>query len=174
MNKLILIIIIQLIYVPLLTLRTISMVKKLRVASMVFGFIEALVYVFGLAIVLKGESSLLEMVIYSTGFALGLFVGILVEERMAIGYTSMHVNINHGNSELVRNLREMGYGVTVYFGNGKDGPRLCMDILTQRKREKELVKHILSFEPDAFIIVYEAKMFRGGYLIQMLRKGHPQ
>lgn len=170
MSKLVLIIIVQLIYVPLLTLRTISMVKKHRIAAMCFGFTESLVYVFGLAIVLKGESSVIEMVVYALGFALGLFVGINVEEKLAIGYTSIHVNINHENKELVDNLREMGHGVTVYDGQGKEGLRRRIDILTQRKREQELLQYIISQEPDAFIIAYEPKLFRGGYLMQVLRR----
>jgi len=170
MSKLLLIILVQLIYVPLLTLRTISMVKKHRLASMFFGFSESLVYVFGLAIVLKGESSILEMVIYAVGFALGLFVGIYVEEKMAIGYTSIHVNINHENDELVNNLREMGYGVTVYNGEGREGLRRRIDILTHRKKEQELMDYIIGQEPEAFIIAYEPKLFRGGYLMKVLRR----
>jgi uncharacterized protein YebE (UPF0316 family) len=170
MSKLLLIIIIQLVYVPLLTLRTITMVKNLKVGAMVFGFLEALTYVFGLSMVLKGDSTILELSVYAIGFALGLFIGMLIEQKMAIGYSSIHVNINHENKELVTNLREMGYGVTIYKGEGKFGDRLKLDILTQRKSEKELISYVLSVEPDAFIIAYEPKTFRGGYLVRLLKK----
>lgn len=168
--KLVLLIIIQLIYVPLLTLRTITMVKNLKVLAAVFGFLEALVYVFGLSIVFSGEQSLIEMLVYALGFALGLFAGVYVEQKMAIGYTSVHVNINRYNPELVSELREKGFGVTVFDAYGKESQRVRLDILTQRKREKELTTTILAFEPTAFIVAYEPKTFQGGYLTKLMKQ----
>lgn len=170
MSKLLLIVIIQLVYVPLLTLRTITMVKNLKMLTALFGFLEAFTYVFGLAIVLSGEQNTLEMVVYAIGFALGLCVGILVEQKMAIGFVTVSVNINHPNQTLVDELRSMGYGVTVYQGEGRDGERFRMEILTKRRREKELYKRIGNHEPKAFIIAYEPKTFKGGYLSEMMKR----
>ncbi len=167
--ELLLLIVIQLIYVPLLTLRTITMVKNMKVRAAAFGFMEALIYVFGLAIVFTGERSILQMVVYALGFSLGLFAGVFVEQKLAIGYTSFHVNINHQNPELVTVLRERGYGVTAFDGYGKESQRVRLDILTQRKHEKKLMDLILSYEPDAFIVAYEPKMFRGGYMTQLMQ-----
>ncbi|MGB3366356.1 MAG: DUF2179 domain-containing protein, partial [Acidaminobacteraceae bacterium] len=164
MSKLILIILVQLLYVPMLTLRTISMVKNLKILTSVFGFLEALVYIFGLAIVLSGEQSVVEMLVYALGFGMGLLVGILVEQKLAIGYTTMHVNINHTNNEILTDLRDKGFGVTVFKGEGKFGDRNKLEILTKRKRESELIKLIYEKEPEAFIVSYEPKTFKGGYL----------
>ena len=74
MSKLLLIILIQLIYVPLLTLRTITMVKNLKMLTALFGFLEALVYIFGLAMVLSGDQDIVEMVVYAFGYSLFSFV----------------------------------------------------------------------------------------------------
>ncbi|MBK5245319.1 MAG: DUF2179 domain-containing protein [Eubacteriaceae bacterium] len=170
MSKLLLIIFIQLIYVPMLTLRTICLVKNLKILTAVFGFLEALIYIFGLTIVLSGEQNIVEMVVYAVGFAFGLFVGILVEQKLAIGFSSVHVNIDHNNATLVNILRDDGFGVTVYSGDGKFGKRIKLDILTKRKREAHLLEIIHDCEPTAFIMSFEPKMFRGGYLTEMMRK----
>lgn len=170
MTKLVAIIIIQLIYVPLLTLRTICMVKNLKAATVLFGILEAMVYIFGLALVLTGNQSYFEMFVYAAGYGLGLFVGILVEQKLAIGYTSLHVNTNRDSEDMVKRLRQMGFGVTVYAGQGRYGERKRIDILTQRKREKEVIDIVLAMEPKAFIIVYEPKNFRGGYLTEIMTK----
>jgi uncharacterized protein YebE (UPF0316 family) len=146
------------------------MVKNLKKATVAFGFLEALVYIFGLAMVLTGEQNILEMGIYALGYAMGLFVGILVEQKLAIGYSTIEVNINHDNDQLVNRLRELGYGVTVYTGDGKYGERKRLDILTQRKSEKELIRVVLSMESEAFIVAFEPKTFRGGYLTEMMKK----
>lgn len=170
MSKLLLILFVQLLYVPMLSLRTISMVKNMKVLTCVFGFLEAIIYIFGLAIVLSGEQSVIEMVVYAIGFSLGLFAGILIEQKLAIGYSSFHVNINHKNPLLVKELRDKGFGVTIFVGEGRNSSRLKLDILTRRKREDELIHAILDKEPNAFIIGYEPKMFKGGYLSDIMKK----
>ncbi|PKM74953.1 MAG: hypothetical protein CVU92_03820 [Firmicutes bacterium HGW-Firmicutes-17] len=168
MTRLFLIVFIQLLYVPMLTLRTISMVKNLKVLTSFFGFMEALIYIFGLAIVLSGDQSILEMVVYAVGFAAGLILGIYIEQKLAIGFTSIQVNIEEENPTLVEVLRKEGFGVTVYLGEGKFGKRTNLDILTRRKSEKNLLKIIEKHEPKAFIMSFEPKMFRGGYLTEMM------
>ena len=171
MNKwmeLLLLIVIQLVYVPLLTLRTITMVKNLRVLTALFGFMEALIYVFGLAIVFTGEQSILEMVVYALGFSLGLFAGVFVEQKLAIGFTSFHVNINHHNPELIRVLREKGYGVTAFDAMGKESERVRLDIMTRRRNEMEQRELKLAHEPAAFIVAFEPTTFRGGYMEKLM------
>lgn len=170
MSKLILIILVQLLYVPMLTLRTISMVKNLKMLTTIFGFLEAFIYIFGLAIVLSGEQSIAEMIVYALGFGMGLLVGIFVEQKLAIGYSTIHVNVNHSNDGLLSVLREKGFGVTLFRGEGKSGNRIKLEILTKRKREKELIEIIYENEPNAFVVSYEPKMFKGGYLTDIMRK----
>lgn len=170
MSKLFLIVIVQLLFVPMLTLRTICMVKNIKILTAFFGFLEALIYIFGLTIVLSGEQNIVEMIVYAIGFALGLFVGILVEQKLAIGFSSVQVNIDHNNETLVKVLRNEGFGVTVYFGEGKYGKRIKLDILTKRKREATLLGIIHDGEPKAFVMAFEPKMFRGGYLTEIMKK----
>lgn len=170
MSKLVLIVVVQLIFVPLLTLRTITMVKNLKVLTAVFGFLEALVYIFGLAIVLSGESTYMEMFVYAVGFSAGLIAGISVEQKLAIGYSTFMVNINHRNDEMVKALRDSGYGVTLFSGEGRDSDRVKLEILTKRKKEATLLKIIKTFEPNAFIISYEPKTFHGGYISDIMKK----
>lgn len=170
MTDIILIITIQLVYVPMLTLRTICMVKNLKILTSVFGVIESLIYIFGLAIVLTGEQSVLEMVIYALGYGVGLAFGMFVEQKLAIGFTTLHVNINHPNNEMIEVLRQRGYGVTVFEGEGRHGKRFRLDILTKRNSEKELLKLIHDFEPNAFVISYEPTRFKGGYMMNLVNK----
>jgi uncharacterized protein YebE (UPF0316 family) len=146
------------------------MVKNLRVLTSLFGFLEAIIYIFGLAIVLSGEQSIIEMIIYAVGYSLGLAVGIIVEQKLAIGYSSFHVNVNHETPLLVNELREKGFGVTVFEGEGRNGSRHKLEVLTKRKREEELISTIMKHEPHAFILSFEPKMFKGGYLSDMMKK----
>lgn len=170
MKDLILLLFLQLIYVPMLALRTISMVKKLRVLTAFFGFLESIVYVFGLAIVFSGDKSLIQMFVYAVGFSLGLIVGIEIESRIAIGYVSFLVNIDNKNELLIQTLREKGYGVTVFDGEGRDGVRYRLDILTRRNQENQLMDIIQKYEPNAFVMAYEPTRFKGGFMEVMMKR----
>lgn len=170
MKDIILIIVLQLVYVPMLALRTISMVKKLKVLTAFFGFLESIVYVFGLAIVLTGDQTIVAMLVYAIGFSLGLIVGIYIENKIAIGFTSVMVNIKEKNMDLISTLRQRGFGVTIFEGQGKDSQRYRLDILTKRTREIELYSIIDTFEPTAFVMSNEPTRFKGGYLEVMMKK----
>jgi uncharacterized protein YebE (UPF0316 family) len=170
MKEIILIIILQLVYVPLLSLRTIFMVKGQTILSGFCGIVESLIYVFGLSLVFTGDQSEIAMIVYAVGFGLGILLGGFVESRLAIGYTSIFVKITNYNEQLITCLRELGFGVTVFEGKGRDGIRYQLEILTRRDREKELIQLIEEHEPRAFIISFEPRKFKGGFLLKSMKK----
>ncbi|MBB6284954.1 DUF2179 domain-containing protein [Geobacillus subterraneus] len=169
-KDIVLVLALQLVYVPILTLRTIFMVRNMSLLAAFMGFLEALIYVFGLSIVFSGEQSYIVMIVYAAGFGAGLFIGGYIEQKLAIGYTTVTVNLQQKNQELIHLLRESGYGVTVYTGEGRDSQRYRLDILTRRNREEELLKLIEQYEPKAFIISYEPRRFKGGFLVASMKK----
>ena len=172
MINIILILILQLIYVPLLTLRTIFLVKNMTVIASFLGFAEALIYVFGLSLVFSGDQGPLAMVVYAVGFGLGILIGGTVENKLAIGYNSFVVNLMEKNTDLINHLRDEGFGVTVYEGEGRDSSRYRLDILTRRNREEELLDIIDKYEPLSFIVSYEPRRFKGGFLVNTMRRAN--
>ncbi len=170
MEEIILILFVQLVYVPIFTLRTIFLVKNMTVIASLLGFMEALIYVFALSLVFSGDKGPLAMIVYAVGFGLGMLIGGAIENKLAIGYNSLSVNLVQKNMELINYLRNEGFGVTVYEGEGRDSKRYSLDILTKRNREGELLQLIEEYEPRAFIISYEARTFKGGFLVSSMKK----
>ncbi|WP_096186618.1 DUF2179 domain-containing protein [Evansella halocellulosilytica] len=170
MLTIILVFLLQIILVPLLTLRIIFVVKNRTGMATGFGFLEALVYVFGLSIVLTGEQNIYEMLTYALGFGVGIYLGGKIENKLAIGYSNLAVNLLNNNPELINMLRNNGFGVTLFEGKGRDGVRYHLQILTTRNREDEAIAIIEEYEPKAFIISYEPRKFRGGYLVKGMKK----
>lgn len=170
MKQILLILLLQLIYVPIFTMRTIFIVKDMSTIAAALGFMEALVYVFGLSLVLSGEQTIVGMLVYAIGFGVGIFLGTFIEQKLAFGYTSLMVNLQKKNQELIAYLRNGGFGVTVYEGEGRDSRRYRLEILTKRNREKELLDIIEQYEPKAFIISYEPRKFKGGFLVNAMKK----
>lgn len=170
MYDIILIFLLQLVLVPILSLRIIFVVKNLTLLASIFGFLEALIYVFGLSIVFSGEQSIAEMLVYALGFGLGIYLGGYVEQKLAIGYTTLTVNLLEENADLVTNLRNEGFGVTVFEGMGRDSIRYQLQILTRRSLEEKVIDMINQADPHAFIISYEPRKFKGGYLLKSMKK----
>ena len=170
MINILLILLLQLIYVPLLTLRTIFLVKNMTVIASLLGFAEAFVYVFGLSLVFSGEQGPLAMLVYALGFGLGIVIGGVIENKLAIGYNNFAVNLMDKNTALIDHLRKEGFGVTVYEGEGRDSKRYRLDILTKRNREEELLDLIDQYEPKSFIVSYEPRRFKGGFLVTTMKK----
>ncbi|NLC54923.1 MAG: DUF2179 domain-containing protein [Erysipelothrix sp.] len=169
MIDIILILVLQLIYVPILTLRTIFLVKNMTAIAAVLGFAEALIYVFGLSLVFSGDQGPLAMLVYALGFGIGILIGGAVENKLAIGYNNFVVNLLDKNNDLITHLRNEGFGVTVYEGEGRNSKRFRLDILTKRNREEELLNLIDEYEPRAFIVSYEPRRFKGGFLVNTMK-----
>lgn len=170
MTNILLILLLQLIYVPLLTLRTIFLVKNITFLAALIGIVEMLIYVFGLSLVFGGDQSLLAMVVYAVGFGLGIFLGTRIENKLAIGYVYITINTQSKNQELIDTIRSHGFALTTYIGEGRDSDRYKYEILAKRNREKELFQLVEFIEPKAFIISYEPKSFKGGFMLDRMKK----
>lgn len=170
MNNILMILLLQLLYVPCFTLRTIFIVKQLRTQATLLGAVESLIYIFGLSLVFDGEQSFWSMIVYALGFSIGIYIGTLIEEKLAIGYTCIQVNIPTLNQPLIDKLREEGYVVTVFEGTGRDSIRYKLEILTKRNQEEGLYEMIEEYQPNAFIITYEPRKFKGGYLLKAMKR----
>lgn len=169
MKDILLILLLQLIYVPIYTLRTIFLVKNVMMLASILGIVEMLIYVFGLSIVFGDDKSIATMVVYAVGFGLGIILGTKLEQRLAIGYINVTVNTQVKNEELICMLRNNGFGVTLCTGEGRDSNRYRMEILTKRNRENELIATVEKYEPKAFIISYEPRRFKGGFLLDRVK-----
>jgi uncharacterized protein YebE (UPF0316 family) len=164
-HTLFLIFILQVVYVSLVTIRTILTVKGYRYWAALFSTIDIFTYVIGFKIVLDNLNQPINLLVYCVSYGIGILIGIKIEERLALGFIMVQVIIPEKNDSIVKALRDMGYGVTASNGTGLEGPRLILSIITKRKLQNALFDKITSLNPQAFIISYEPRSFRGGYII---------
>ena len=163
--------VLQLIYVPLLTLRTTFVVKGKKIQASLFAFLEAIIYIVSLGIVFSDLKNFLNIGAYILGYGIGIYIGGRIEEKLAIGYRSVHVNLTKYNEELVNKLRELRFGVTVYEGEGiNKEKRYKLEIVSHRSREIEVISLIQSIEKNAFIVSYEPTQYKGGYITKQLKR----
>ncbi|PUB12513.1 DUF2179 domain-containing protein [Paenisporosarcina sp. OV554] len=170
MNSIILLIVgINVIYMTLTTLRLILVIKGYRVIASFLSMAEVFVYLMGLTMVLDNLDNPLNIVAYCIGWGLGVYLGSIIENRLALGYVVFEVIVDSLEIELPSQIRVKGYGVTSWIADGKDGKRLCMKVLAKRKNEQKLKNYITSLCPRAFIISYEPTKFNGGFLVKLTK-----
>ncbi|WP_274365860.1 DUF2179 domain-containing protein [Paenibacillus thermotolerans] len=161
---------IQIVYVSCFTLRMILTLKGRKYFAAAISILEITIYVVGLNMVLKYLNQPVSLAVYALGYGLGVLVGAWIEEKLALGYVTLKVIVNDVASNIAYHLRSHGYGVTSWVGSGRDGDRLILDVLAQRKNEQKLYNFILSIEPKAFVTTVEPKKLHGGFWIKSTRK----
>ena len=160
---------IQIVYVSAFTLRMILTLKGQKYIAALISTFEVTVYVLGLNLVLQYLNQIFSLAVYAIGYALGILVGSWIEEKIALGYITVKVISNQADTRMAQTLREKGYGVTSWIGQGRDGDRLVMEILAKRKMHRTLYDTILAIDPKAFVITIEPKQFHGGFWTKVIK-----
>ena len=158
-------------YITLNTIRFLLTMKGYRFIAPIVSIIEITVYVLGLNMVLNRLDNLWNLAAYALGYGIGVAVGIKIEELLALGYIMVTAIVPlTEESTLASDLRTFGYGVTVTYGEGREGQRMILEILSPRKTERALYKKIKELEEKAFVISHEPKYISGGFWTKRIKK----
>lgn len=162
--------IINVMYVSLFTIRMIFTLKGKRYTAALVGMFEVVIYVVGLGLVLDNLNEIQNLIAYALGFGLGVIIGSLIEEKLALGYIVVNVTSSDPDLEFTKAIRRKGFGVTSWQSYGMEGDRISMQILTPRKYELSLYEIIQEIDPKAFIISYEPKQIYGGFWVKQVKR----
>lgn len=166
LTMILIIVVINITYVSLFTLRVILVIKGYRMSASILSMAEVFVYLMGLTIVLDNLDDPFNILAYCIGWGMGVFLGSKIEAYLALGYIVFEVVVDSVEFQMPDKLRGKGYGVTAWVADGKDGKRLVMKVLAKRKNEQLLREAILLMAPKAFIISYEPNHFSGGFMVK--------
>ncbi len=160
--------VIQILYVAINSFRVVLMIKgRTNLAALISTF-EILVYITGLAIVLRNLDSPVGIAIYCGAYGLGILVGNYIERKIALGYITLQV-VSDTEEDMADRLRSLGYGVTSWQGQGATGIRMVYMVLTKRKEYQDLKRAIHEIDPKAFIVSFEPTQFVGGFWTKKIR-----
>lgn len=120
--------------------------------------------------VMQYLSNPIYLIAYALGFGVGIYTGMMIEDRLALGYSVIHIITDTVDHTLADSLRKMGYGVTIESGYGRDGERLILTVIAPRSTEAQLYKEIDELSPTAFYYSSEAKYIRGGFLSKKINR----
>ena len=148
--------------VSLDTMRVLSAVRGARWVAAGLGFFQALIWLVVVGNAIKYLDSMWHVLGYAAGFGAGTLVGISIEQALAYGVATVRIVSRDGGVEIAEALRQRGYGVTEFGGQGRDGRVEILNSVVQRQDLEEVMRIVDRWDPGAFVTVEEPKLLRGG------------
>ena len=152
------------IVVTLATIRTIFIARGWKVLAPLLGFFEVSIWLFAIAQVMQHLTSPSCFLAFAGGFALGNFLGVLIEQKLALGQVVVQVVSKNDGFELAESLRWAGYGVTALDAAGASGPVHLVLTVVRRQQLDRVVSIIKRCDPKAFYSVGDLRSAVDGVL----------
>jgi len=143
--------------VSLGTLRIILVSKGVKKIAPFLGFFEILIWLVAIGQVMQNLTNIVNYFAYALGFALGNYIGIIIEQKLAMGTVGVQVITRREASKLIKFLRHKDFGLTVSEAMGGTGPVHIIFTVTKRSNLPYLIEKIKDFNPKAFYIVEDVR-----------------
>lgn len=144
--------------VSISTIRIIFVMSGKRNIAPILGFFEALIWLLAIGQIISNIDNALSYVAYATGFAVGTFVGMYIEERLAIGRVVLRLITKEPVHELLAFLTDNDYRFSIIDAQGKTGKVNVVFLVLKRENLKHLTEAVNTYHPNAFYTIEGVKM----------------
>jgi len=148
--------------VTLDTLRIIYVSRGLKFLAAFIGFFEVLIWLTAISQIINNLTNPFLYIAYAGGFAMGNYIGIIIEGKMAIGTSVIRIITQKDAMPLIEFLKADGYGVTYTDAQGAHGPVKIIFTIVKRKDIPSVLNIIRRFNPLAFYTIEDIRSVRLG------------
>ena len=148
------------------TLRIIFVSKGKKVLAPLLGFFEALIWLSAMGMVMQNLTNIFCYIAYAAGFAMGNYIGIFTEEKIALGHYVVRIFAVKESDKLKILLKEAGFGFTQIDAHGSNTEVKILFCVIKRKTLSKLICIINSIEPKTFYSIEEARATSSGIFPQ--------
>lgn len=143
--------------VTLGTIRIVFVSRGKKFLAPLFGFFEVLIWLLAIGQIMKNLNNVACYLAYAAGFAAGNYVGLYLEEKLAMGNLVLRAIVSREATELIEFLRARGYGVTSVDAHGVSGKVNVIFMIIKRSELRKVVDFIQRFHPRAFYTVEDVR-----------------
>jgi uncharacterized protein YebE (UPF0316 family) len=148
--------------VSLGTLRIIFLSKGYKWLAPFLGFFEILIWLLAIREVMVNLRSPMCFIGYAAGFAFGNYVGIVLEDKLSIGYVLFRLVLKKESPGFLKFMKEHHFGFTIVNGTGNQGKVKILFSILKRKDMKMIIPAIKKFIPSAFYSIENVKEVKKG------------
>lgn len=135
------------------TIRIIYVLGGRRLTSTVLGFFESFIWLMAIRQIFEHMDNWVCYVAYPGGFAMGILVGMIIEERIAYGKVIVRIITRKDVSELIDFITKNQFRYTRVVSEGLDGPENLVFTVLPRENLEELLTKMKAILPTAFYTV---------------------
>jgi uncharacterized protein YebE (UPF0316 family) len=148
------------------TIRIIMVSKGNKLISPMLGFFEVLIWLIAIGQIMQNLNNIFCYIAYAGGFAAGNYIGILLEEKLAMGTLMIRLIVKDPLPEFIQLLRSQNFGTTVLDGQGSQGKVNIIYCMIKRSDLEKVVNIIHQFHPKAFYSIEDVRLVREGIFPQ--------
>ena len=148
--------------VTLGTLRIIFISRGKRNVAPFLGFVEVFIWITVVSQIVSHAHNVLAYLAYAAGFATGSYLGMYIENRLALGTQLIQAIVQDHSEDLTNNLHSAGYGVTCVDGMGANGPVKLIYTIVFRRKLEEVLSIIHRTHPHAFLSIEDLRSTQEG------------
>ncbi|MBN2087118.1 DUF2179 domain-containing protein [Candidatus Peregrinibacteria bacterium] len=150
--------------VTLGTIRIIVVARGNKFLAPILGFFEVLIWVLTIGLVMSNLNNWLNYLFYALGFAIGNYIGILLEEKLAMGNVMVHIITKKKAGDLIRILKANKYRITHFRANSDKEEVSIIYVLIKRKNLDNLINRIKKSHPRAFFSIEDVRFVSEGMM----------
>lgn len=143
--------------VSISTIRIIFVMNGNRLIAPILGFFEALIWLLAIGQIFNNIDNVWSYIAYASGFAMGTFVGITLEAKLAYGKVVLRLFAPNEVNELLLFLEEHDYRYSLLDAEGRKGKVNILFMVVNRDSLKHLISGIDQHHPKAFFTIEGVK-----------------
>jgi uncharacterized protein YebE (UPF0316 family) len=154
------------------TVRIVFISKGMKMLAPLLGFFEILIWLLAMTKIFENLDNWLYFVAYAAGFATGNLVGLLIEEKLALGHANLRIITQKSGLQLAQQLSDDGYGVTWNDAHGSRGDVTIIYCVIKRADFPHVTKVIKKYNPHAFYTIEDIRFANQGvFPLRTIRRG---
>ncbi|MDI9539736.1 DUF2179 domain-containing protein [Xiashengella succiniciproducens] len=148
--------------VTLGTLRIVFVSKGFKMLAPILGFFEVFIWLIAMTKIIQNLDYWFYYVAYSAGFATGNYVGLILEERLALGFVNIRIITSDFVDTLVSKLTSEGFGVTSMPAMGARSNVNIINCVLRRSDYPIAANIIKETNPKAFYTIEDVRAANQG------------
>lgn len=141
------------------TLRIVFIARGERKIAPILGFFEVLIWIIAMGQVMQNLSSPLAYLGWAAGFAVGNYVGLVIEQRLALGQVVIRVISTEPATALMEDLSRLSYKTIIIDAESGEGKKNVLFSIVKRKNLEEIIVLVKSRMPQAFYTIEGIQQF---------------
>ncbi|MFV0590575.1 MAG: DUF2179 domain-containing protein [Draconibacterium sp.] len=144
------------------TIRIVMVSKGHKLWAPILGFFEVLIWLVAITKIMQNLDNWMCYIAYGLGFAAGNYVGLIIEEKMALGIVKLQIITRKEASKLIENLKAAGYGITHHNAQGSSEKVSIIHSIIKRSEIKKVEAIVKTTNPKAFYSIEDIKFVNEG------------